>query len=435
MPTEIIFPKVDMDMTEGKIAKWHVAEGAVVAKGAPLFEIETDKAAMEIESPVSGVLRDVRAAEGVAVAVGSAVAFIYAEGETSADVPRIAPKVTVPLSLPQPADQPIPAPAAKAIPAPAKTSARTGPATATPLARSLAREMGVALDGMVGSGPRGRVQADDLLQSKAVTDVLSLPQDTVQKSLPALHLVRKGDQALAPVVFIHGFGSERSIWKTTLSALDPAMPVAELDLPAHGKSPLGSVESFEDIVEAVAQSLDHAQIGACHLVGHSFGGVVAMALAAQSRVSVRSLMLIAPAGLGPDIEREFLQGFTRATRVESLMPWLRLLYAKPSLVTQAFAKAILDGRQDETLRAQQRQILDTMFPDGTQAIDLSETLAGLMMPCKVIWGRQDRIIPVAHSANLPGNVALHLMADTGHLPHLEQPAMVARLIAELVKTA
>jgi pimeloyl-ACP methyl ester carboxylesterase len=434
MPTEIIFPKVDMDMTEGKIARWHVAEGAVVAKGAPLFEIETDKAAMEIESPASGILRDVRAVEGVAVAVGSAVAFIYAEGEAAI---AAAPTIPSPQPTAKAVDQPIlVAMSELSLPA-ASTRVQTGPVTATPLARRLARERGLALQDLAGTGPRGRLQASDVRDARTgdtkKTDI-ALP-DLMGKALPHLHLVRKGNAALAPAVFIHGFGSERSIWKTTLAALDPGMPVAELDLPAHGKSPLGDVESFDDIVEAVAMALDRAAIGPCHLVGHSFGGVIAMALAAQRRVDVRSLMLIAPAGLGPDIEREFLQGFTRATRVESLIPWLRLLYAKPSLVTQAFAKAILDGRQDETLREQQRQILDTMFPDGTQAVDLSETLSGLAMPCKVIWGRQDRIIPVAHSANLPGNVALHLMADTGHVPHLEQPAMVARLIAELVKTA
>jgi pimeloyl-ACP methyl ester carboxylesterase len=53
----------------------------------------------------------------------------------------------------------------------------------------------------------------------------------------------------------------------------------------------------------------------------------------------------------------------------------------------------------------------------------------------VIWGRQDRIIPVAHAQNLPGNIALHLLSETGHVPHLEKPALVARLIAELVRSA
>ena len=56
MPTEVILPKVDMDMTHGTLAVWHVAEGEMVTKGAALFDIETDKAAMEVEAPASGRL-------------------------------------------------------------------------------------------------------------------------------------------------------------------------------------------------------------------------------------------------------------------------------------------------------------------------------------------------------------------------------------------
>ena len=64
MPVEVIMPKVDMDMATGKLAAWHVAEGDVVTKGAPLFDIETDKAAMEVESPATGRLQHVIAAPG-----------------------------------------------------------------------------------------------------------------------------------------------------------------------------------------------------------------------------------------------------------------------------------------------------------------------------------------------------------------------------------
>jgi hypothetical protein len=66
MAVEVILPKVDMDMATGKISKWHVGEGERVAKGAVLFEIETDKAAMEIEAPADGILRNI-----VLVAEGS----------------------------------------------------------------------------------------------------------------------------------------------------------------------------------------------------------------------------------------------------------------------------------------------------------------------------------------------------------------------------
>ncbi len=57
MPVEVILPRVDMDMTTGKISRWYVKDGDSVKKGAPIFEIETDKAAMEVESPGDGVIR------------------------------------------------------------------------------------------------------------------------------------------------------------------------------------------------------------------------------------------------------------------------------------------------------------------------------------------------------------------------------------------
>ncbi|HMK01620.1 MAG TPA: biotin/lipoyl-containing protein, partial [Reyranella sp.] len=86
MPTEVILPKVDMDMATGQISRWFAEEGARVKKGDVLFEIETDKAAMEIDAPASGVLRDVTGKEGVDIAVGAAVAWIYADDESYAPI-------------------------------------------------------------------------------------------------------------------------------------------------------------------------------------------------------------------------------------------------------------------------------------------------------------------------------------------------------------
>src|SRR5690606_29606213 len=81
MPVEVILPKVDMDMATGQISRWFVAEGTTVKQGDLLFEIETDKRAMEIYSPASGTFRDIVGKEGVDIPVGSPVAWIYAEGE------------------------------------------------------------------------------------------------------------------------------------------------------------------------------------------------------------------------------------------------------------------------------------------------------------------------------------------------------------------
>jgi pyruvate dehydrogenase E2 component (dihydrolipoamide acetyltransferase) len=151
MAVEVILPRVDMDMATGKISKWHVKDGEKVTKGALLFEIETDKAAMEIDAPADGVLRNILVGEGGSAAVGSAVAYIYAEGE-AVSAPAQAAAATHKAEAPTPAET---------TPAPAAALNGSAP-RATPLARRLAKEAGLALTAMAGSGPRGRVVAADV---------------------------------------------------------------------------------------------------------------------------------------------------------------------------------------------------------------------------------------------------------------------------------
>ncbi|MER9295165.1 pyruvate dehydrogenase complex dihydrolipoamide acetyltransferase [Mesorhizobium sp. M0621] len=168
MPTEVILPKVDMDMATGQISRWFAEEGAHVKKGDVLFEIETDKAAMEIDAPASGVLRDVTGKEGVDIAVGAAVAWIYAEDESYAPISppegEMSRKSTEggasggtaleprPVE-PTPPDRPL---------AGHPPLEREGRTRATPLARRLAREAGIALSNVSGTGPYGRVMKADI---------------------------------------------------------------------------------------------------------------------------------------------------------------------------------------------------------------------------------------------------------------------------------
>jgi pyruvate dehydrogenase E2 component (dihydrolipoamide acetyltransferase) len=156
MPVEVILPKVDMDMATGKIAKWHVKEGDAVRKGALLFEIETDKAAMEIDAPGDGIIRNITAVEGAVIPVGQTVAFIYQDGESAASAPAAAE--------PLPPVTPItPAPRPDAVsPAVLPAVSASGRLPATPLARRLAKQGGITLENIVGSGPRGRISAIDV---------------------------------------------------------------------------------------------------------------------------------------------------------------------------------------------------------------------------------------------------------------------------------
>jgi pyruvate dehydrogenase E2 component (dihydrolipoamide acetyltransferase) len=168
MSIEVILPKVDMDMASGKISKWHVKNGDVVKKGAPIFEIETDKAAMEIESPGDGVIRDIAVPEGEAAPTGSVVAMIYDPNE--------APATAKPASAPEAPRAPLIAP--PAMPAPV-TAAKNGAVRATPLARRLARSNGVDLSVLSGSGPQGRIVADDVrkLAEKPKSQAVPAPQE------------------------------------------------------------------------------------------------------------------------------------------------------------------------------------------------------------------------------------------------------------------
>lgn len=180
MPLEVILPRVDMDMATGKISKWYVKEGEAVRKGAPIFEIETDKAAMEVESPGDGVIRNITGGEGIDIPVGTPVAFIYGEGENVA--PPKSPAVAKPATLASRQEKPAPA-----APQPVATTFedRIGLPRATPLARRLARERGMPLPTILGSGPKGRIQAEDVKNFRApegpsarppVPDVTSLYQ-------------------------------------------------------------------------------------------------------------------------------------------------------------------------------------------------------------------------------------------------------------------
>jgi pyruvate dehydrogenase E2 component (dihydrolipoamide acetyltransferase) len=156
MPVEVILPRVDMDMTTGKINRWYVKDGDSVKKGAPIFEIETDKAAMEVESPGDGVIGNISAAEGAIVPVGEPVAFIYGAGEarTAPVVARSTRSVEVAATDAQP------------MPAAAKATSSGGDVAgkrrATPLARSLARNAGIDIATVTGSGPHGRIIAADV---------------------------------------------------------------------------------------------------------------------------------------------------------------------------------------------------------------------------------------------------------------------------------
>lgn len=153
MAVEVILPKVDMDMSTGRISKWLVAEGAEVKKGDPLFEIETDKAAMEVESPGTGKLGQVTARKGDNVPIGQVIAWIFAASESPTGAVQSKPAALVVQA---------PAKAAQIAAVQTNTSGPSSEIRATPLARRMAKEQGVELSSVNGSGPHGRILSADI---------------------------------------------------------------------------------------------------------------------------------------------------------------------------------------------------------------------------------------------------------------------------------
>ncbi len=428
MPTEVIMPKVDMDMASGKIMSWHIAEGAAVTKGDPLFDIETDKAAMEVEAPADGILHHT-APEGMDIPIGTPCAWLYAEGEVVGEQPKPfasmdGGKTEASVDMASEEDDSFEEVAETAVsPAPFSTgeTAGAGNSRATPLARSLAAEKGIDIADIPGSGPRGRVQADDIREA-----VQTRTSAGTRPAQPALFHPETGSLAVSrskggngtPVVLVHGFASDATSWAPLEASLKDR-PLIRIDLPGHGKSPKLRIDSFPDLVKEVRRAFDGLGIGSAHLVGHSLGGAVSLALADTRPKSLSSLTLIAPAGLGPDINGPALHGICGANRAESLGPWLRSLVANEDIITDSYVRLAMVGRSDANLRAAQSALADVMFPDGVQAFDLRAALDRLDTPTRIIWGKQDAIIPWKHALRAPGRVGLHLFQGVGHMPQIE----------------
>ena len=383
MAIEVILPRVDMDMATGKLERWHAAEGERVREGQLLFEIETDKATMEIEAPASGLLRGVRAQPGDMLPVGAVIAWIVGEGEAfDPDLQALAGELRALLAPAKTSEAPTPAPSG---PAPLAIGE---PARATPLARRLARERGFDIGAVAGSGPQGRVQARDVPQ-------LHDPPLAAPALMHGARLnrewLRRGEGA--PLVLIHGFGADLNGWRPMVGRLPETIGALAVDLPGHGASPLTEEPTLTRLVAAVAATLAEEGVASAHLVGHSLGGAVATALAAEPSFRALSLALIAPAGLGPEINAAFLAGFLRARSVASLTPWMRLLTADPDALGAALVKSTLRQRDSGDLVAAQTRIAEAVFPDGAQAIEVRPWLAALTIPAKIILGAEDRIIP------------------------------------------
>ena len=363
----IVMPKWGLAMQEGMLAAWHVAEGQEVAKGQEIADIETSKIANAFESPVAGPLRRRLVGEGETVPVGALLAVV--------------------------------------------ADTAVGDA---------------AIDAFVAE-----FQASFAASAAEAAEAAPEPE-FVEAGGRRLRYLALGDADGTPILFIHGFGGDLNNWLFNQPPLAERHATYALDLPGHGGSAkqVGAGD-IGTLTAAVCDFMVAKGIARAHLVGHSLGGAISLDLALNHPDLVTSVTAIAPAALGPEISMEYIDGFMSTHRARKLKQVLEMLVHDPALVTGEMVEDVLKYKRLDGVDAALNTIAGACFAGGRQSLELEPRLGEIAAPVQVIWGREDRILPVAHSEGLPAKVAVTVLDGAGHLVHMEKSAEVNALVERL----
>jgi len=352
----IKMPKWGLLMEEGAVVEWAVEPGQTIAEGDRLMEIETSKLINDFESPHAGKLRRIVAGTGEMLPVG-ALLGVLADDSVSDDAVDAFIEEYNANFVPGEVDE----------------------ASAGPVLVTVESDLGPVRMG---------------------------------------HLGREHDAT--PVVLVHGFGGDMNNWMLTLDTLSAERPAWALDLPGHGASTKNVGEgTVEELAGAVTAALDAAELGRCHLVGHSLGAAVAALVAAANPARVASLALVCPAGLaGTAANDAYLAGFIEARRTRDLKKVVTELFDDAEFVTRDLVDELakfkrIDGVPDALTAI--RAALVALPGSGIVAA----ALAKLQCPLAVFASRDDRIVGAPDESALPAGTRLHWFDGTSHMPQIE----------------
>jgi pyruvate dehydrogenase E2 component (dihydrolipoamide acetyltransferase) len=224
MPTDIIMPQMGESIVEGTITKWLKKPGDKVQRDEPLFEISTDKVDAEIPAPASGVLQEIKVVEGTTVGVNTVVGTIAVDGEAAAAPTKAAP-APAPQAKEEKKEEKKPAAAATTVPAAAAPLAQESgddeETRSSPLVRKIAREHGVSLSQISGTGLGGRITKQDIMafieRTPAASATPSAPQSPAAVApRPAAPAAYPGD--LVPLTNMRKIIAQRMIESRRTSA-------------------------------------------------------------------------------------------------------------------------------------------------------------------------------------------------------------------------
>ena len=323
MPTSVVMPALEMAQETGKLVSWKKREGEQVKKGEILLEVETDKAVVEIEAGADGVLAGVTAKVDDVVPVGQTIAWLLKAGESvpaSAGAPQMTGRKMD--------SAPAAAAVAEAVEAPAAPVSVAG-AKISPKARRLAREHGVDISRVKGSGSSGEILADDILRAAKAPSAYAAPAASARPASPPVSFPASSDTgAVSSIGKIMAERTTQSWQQVPQFYVTRAVDASNLNasrarrVPDIERSHGVKVTHTDIMVAAVARSLRHFP----RMNGSWNNGSVAMhtdvnvalAMAVENAVVTAVIKNADKLSLG-DIAKE-RKGLTERARANRLTP-------------------------------------------------------------------------------------------------------------------
>jgi pyruvate dehydrogenase E2 component (dihydrolipoamide acetyltransferase) len=310
----------------------------------------------------------------------------------------------------------------------------------SPAAQNLIFTKKINIDHVKGTGPNGRITVADVNRLSMASDVKpkinsSISTEIIKTKFGSIRLRTwepTTPQKNSPdIVLIHGLFADIEAWASlALSLSRSGQRVLAVDLPNHGES-RASVENFDELVDSVSEVLAFKTGAHSILVGHSLGAAIATRLAVKSKVLVHALVLISPLGLGTEIEHTFLKGVINSKNNAVMQRELAKLTHAKTIPSDVYMNELRD-RIDIYRDGLEKTIL-AVSCQGIQQINIFNDLKSLVCPVSILHGKADMIIPWQHALNAPATVALHLIADVGHMPQWEASSLTTEVILRYSK--
>jgi pimeloyl-ACP methyl ester carboxylesterase len=254
------------------------------------------------------------------------------------------------------------------------------------------------------------------------------------------------------VLLLHGLGCDHTTWEPVIDTLAKCYTVIAPDLLGHGKSDKPRADyTLGGYANGMRDLLTVLGIDKVTVVGHSFGGGVAMQFAYQFPERTERMVLVASGGLGPEVSHGIraisTPGFHQMMGVLTLpgirhagVAGLRALSATGWKSTHDLGEvaAVYDSFKDPNARAAIRHVVSAVVDWRGQIVTMADrAYLTEEMPMAVVWGRDDRVIPVRHASNaaaLAPKARVEVIPNAGHFPHKDHPERFAKIVHDFIRT-